>query len=130
MSAISDEEQIRAVIDQWSAATRKGDLAAILDLMTEDVVFLTQGNPPMHREDFAAAFKGMVGAVEIDGRSEVQEITVSGDIAVCWNLLDVRVTPLAGGDTMKKACNTLTAFRRGADGRWRIWRDANLLAPA
>jgi uncharacterized protein (TIGR02246 family) len=130
MSAIFDEEQIRAVIDQWSAATRKGDLEAILDLMTEDVVFLTQGNPPMHREDFAAAFNGMVGVVEIDGRSDVQEITVSGDIAVCWNLLDVRVTPLSGGDTMKRAGDTLTAFRRGTDGRWRIWRDANLLAPA
>jgi uncharacterized protein (TIGR02246 family) len=130
MSVISDEQQIRAVIDSWSAASRAGDLTTILNLMTEDVVFLTPGNPPMRREDFAAAFKGMVGTIEIDGRSDVQEITVSGDIAVCWNRLEVRVTPLAGGDMMKRAGNTLTVFRRGTDGQWRIWRDANLLAPA
>jgi ketosteroid isomerase-like protein len=72
----------------------------------------------------------MSGAVEIDGRSNVQEITVCGDVAVCWNLLEVAVTPLAGGATIKRAGNTLTVFRRGSDGQWRIWRDANMLAPA
>jgi len=130
MTVISDEQQIRGVIDSWSAASRLGDLTAILHLMTEDVVFLTPGNAPMHREGFIAAFKSMSGAVEIDGRSDVQEITINGDIAVCWNLLNVKVTPLAGGDTLKRAGNTLTIFRRGTDGRWRIWRDANMLAPA
>jgi len=127
---LSDELQIRALIDSWSAATRAGDLGAILNLMTEDVVFLTAGNGPMHREDFIAAFKSMAGNVEIDGRSNVQEITVAGDLAVCWNLIEVKVTPLAGGATIKRAGNTLTAFRRGNDGQWRIWRDANMLAPA
>ena len=130
MTVISDEQQIRGVIDSWLAASRRSDLTAILHLMTEDVIFLTPGNVPMRREDFIAGFKSMAGAVEIDGRSDVQEITINGDIAVCWNLLNVRVTPLAGGDTVKRAGNTLTVFRRGTDGRWRIWRDANMLAPA
>jgi ketosteroid isomerase-like protein len=53
-----------------------------------------------------------------------------GDVAVCWNLLEVKITPLAGGATVKRAGNTLTVLRRGADGQWRIWRDANMLAPA
>lgn len=127
---LSDEQQISALIDGWSEATRAGDLAAILNLMTEDVVFLTAGNSPMHREDFIAAFKSMADSVEIDGSSNVQEITVTGDLAVCWNLIEVKVTPLAGGSTIKRAGNTLTALRRGNDGQWRIWRDANMLAPA
>jgi uncharacterized protein (TIGR02246 family) len=130
ISAISDDQQIRAVIDDWSTASRKGDLAAILHLMTEDVVFLTPGNVPMRREDFITAFKSMTGAVDIDGRSNVQEITINGDIAICWNLLDVKVTPQEGGETVRRAGNTLTVFRRGIDGQWRIWRDANMLAPA
>jgi uncharacterized protein (TIGR02246 family) len=130
MSSQTDEQKIRALIDTWSAATRAGDLTAILNLMTEDAVFLTASNVPMWREDFVSAFNSMVGAVDIDGRSDVQEITVSGDIAVCWNLLEVRVTPAAGGETVKRAGNTLTVFRRGDDGQWRIWRDANMLAPA
>ena len=130
MSSLTDEQQIRGLIDTWSEATRAGDLTAILNLMTDDVVFLTASNVPMRRDDFVAAFKSMAGAVDIEGRSDVQEITVSGDIAVCWNLLEVRVTPAAGGTTVKRDGNTLTVFRRGDDGRWRIWRDANMLAPA
>jgi uncharacterized protein (TIGR02246 family) len=126
---LSDEQQICALIDSWSSATRAGDLAAILNLMTEDVVFLTAGNGPMHREDFIAAFKSMADSVEIDGRSSVQEITVTGDLAVCWNLIEVKVTPVTGGATVKRAGNTLTVFRRGYDRQWRIWRDANMLAP-
>jgi uncharacterized protein (TIGR02246 family) len=130
MSTQTEEQKIRALIDTWSAARRNGDLTAILNLMTEDVVFLTAGNAPMRREDFVSAFNSMVGAVDIDARSDVQEITVCGDIAICWNLLEVRVTPAAGGATVKRAGNTLTVFRRGNDRQWRIWRDANMLAPA
>ena len=126
----SDEQQIRGVIETWLAATRAGDLTAILNLMTEDVVFLTAESVPMRREDFVEQFKSMAGSVEVEGRANVQEITITGDLAVCWNLIEVKVTPLGGGATVKRAGNTLTVFRRGDDGRWRIWRDANMLAPA
>ena len=130
MSADTDEQRIREVIDKWAAATLAGDLTAILPLMTDDAVFLTAGNVPMRREDFIEKFQSMAGAVEVDARSNVQELTVNGDIAVCWNLIEVKVTPLAGGETMKRAGNTLTVFRQGSDGQWRLWRDANMLAPA
>ena len=130
MSAGTDEQKIREVIDKWAAATVAGDLTAILPLITEDVVFLTAGNVPMRREEFIERFKSMAGAVEVDARSNVQELTVTDDIAVCWNLIEVKVTPLAGGSTMKRAGNTLTVFRRGDDGHWRVWRDANMLSPA
>jgi len=126
----SDEQQIRGVIETWLAATRAGDLTAILNLMTEDVVFLTAESVPMRREDFVEQFKSMAGSVEVEGRANVQEITVTGDLAVCWNLLEVKVTPLTGGATIKRAGNTLTVFRRGSAGQWRVWRDANMLAPA
>jgi uncharacterized protein (TIGR02246 family) len=102
----------------------------LLNLTTEDVVFLTAGNIPIRRQDFAAGFKSMMQAISIEARSDVQEITINGDVAVCWNLLEVKITPLAGGATVKRAGNTLTVLRRGADGQWRIWRDANMLAPA
>ena len=54
----------------------------------------------------------------------------SGDLAVCWNLLEVSFTPVEGGQVRKHAGNVLTALRRESDGKWRIWRDANLLTPA
>jgi uncharacterized protein (TIGR02246 family) len=127
-SKASDDQQIRAVIDAWGEASAAGDLTAQLNLMTRDVIFLTPGNPPMHRDQFAAGFKAMIEVVRLACRSNVQKITVSGDLAVCWNLLEVDFTPIEGGETVKHAGHTLTALRREDDGQWRIWRDANLLA--
>jgi ketosteroid isomerase-like protein len=70
----------------------------------------------------------MTQTVRLECRSNPQEITVTGDLAVCWNLLEIDVTPIAGGTTIRRAGNTLTILRRGPDGQWRIWRDANLMA--
>ena len=130
MSQQTDEQQIRALIAKWMEVSKSGDVDARMNLMTEDVVFLTPGNPPMRRDDFAAASKAMEGKVQIDGKAEVEEVTVQGDVAICWTRLEVSVTPLAGGETMRRAGNTLTVFRRGTDGQWRIWRDANGMGPA
>jgi uncharacterized protein (TIGR02246 family) len=124
----SDEQQIRDVVNAWGNATCEGDLIAQMNLMTEDVAFLTPGNVPMRRQEFAAGFSKMMETFRLDCRSNIQEVTVSGDLAVCWNLLEVDITPIGGGTTVKRAGNTLTVLRRGVDGKWRIWRDANLLA--
>jgi uncharacterized protein (TIGR02246 family) len=125
-----DEQQIRALIDAWGEASATGDLTAQLNLLTDDVIFLTPGNAPMHRDQFAVGFKAMIQVVRLACRSNVQEIKIDGDLAVCWNLLEVDFTPIEGGDTVKHVGHTLTALRRGTDGQWRIWRDANLLALA
>ncbi len=124
----SAKQKIRALIHAWGEASASGDLAAQLNLMTHDVIFLTPGNPPMHRDQFAVGFKAMIAEVTLACRSNIQEILVDGDLAVCWNLLEVDFTPIQGGETVKHAGHTLTALRRGPDGQWRIWRDANLLA--
>jgi uncharacterized protein (TIGR02246 family) len=125
----TDEQQIRALVDAWIEATHTGDIIAQMNLMTEDVVFLTAGSIPMSREEYAARFRAMIEQVSIRIRSNTQEITITGDVAILWNLLEVSITPLEGGTTIKRAGNTLTALRRGTDGQWRIWRDANMLAP-
>ena len=85
MSTQTDEQQIRALIDTWAEASRDGDLTALLNLTTEDVVFLTAGNIPMRRQDFAAGFKSMMQAISIEARSDVQEITINGR---CCGLLE------------------------------------------
>ena len=124
----SDDQKIRALIDAWGEASAAGDLTTQLNLITPDVAFLTPGRPPMRHDEFADQFRAVMEVATLKVRSNIQEITVSGDLAVCWNLVEVFFTPIAGRETRKHAGNTLTALRRGYDGQWRIWRDANLLA--
>ena len=126
----SDEDEIRALVDTWMAATRAGDVETVLGLTTDDVVFLTPGRAPMRKDAFAAQSRAQAtdGAPAIDGTSEIQEIQVAGDWAFMWTKLSVTLTP-AGGPSMRRTGHTLTVLRR-EQGRWRLARDANLLAPA
>jgi len=126
----SDEQQIRDLVATWMTATRSGDIATVLTLMTDDVVFLVAGQEPFGKEHFAAAMKPSAtgGPMPvIDGHSEIQEIRVSGDQAYVWSKLNVAVTP-PGGTTVHRAGHTLSVFRKTA-GRWQLARDANLLSP-
>ena len=51
----TDEQQIRALVATWMAATKAGDVETVLGLMTEDAVFLVPGKPAMRKSEFAAA---------------------------------------------------------------------------
>lgn len=126
----SDEQQIRDLVATWIGATTAGDLETVLGLMAEDVVFLLPGQPPMRgREAYAAASRSMQGKFQIEGKSEIQEIQVSGDMAYCWNRLAVTVTPLPAGTPKRRSGNTLTILRKQSAGNWVVVRDANMLVP-
>jgi uncharacterized protein (TIGR02246 family) len=126
----SDEQQIRELIATWMAATRKGDLATVLSLMTDDVVFLVAGQPPFGKQKFAEAMTPAPGKQlpQFDGHSDIEEVQIAGDWAFVRTRLTVEVTPPGGAQKMKRAGHTLSVMRK-AGGRWQLARDANLLTP-
>jgi uncharacterized protein (TIGR02246 family) len=121
-----DERAIRELVETWMDASRRGDLATVLGLMSDDVLFLTPGHEPFGKEAFRAAFESMRG-VELDGRAEIEEIEILGDWAWIRNHIEMTVTP-PGGEAIRRSGYTLTILRREADGRWRLFRDANLVS--
>jgi uncharacterized protein (TIGR02246 family) len=123
----TDEQAIRAAVQTWMRASADGDLPRVLSLMDEDVVFLGPGRPPMRRAEFETASKGMAGTVRIEGRSDVQEITVSGDWAYVWTQLTIAMTPAGGGAPVHRGGPGLSIWRKKADGAWVIFRDANMI---
>jgi uncharacterized protein (TIGR02246 family) len=126
-----DEQSIRNLIDLWHSATAAGDVDTVLSLMTEDVVFLSAGQPPMRgRETFATGLRGLLSHRRIESTFEVQEIIVSGDLAYAWTQLRVRIITRENGEAISREGNALSILRREADGAWRVTRDANMLALA
>jgi uncharacterized protein (TIGR02246 family) len=124
-------DAIQQVIARWLEASAAGDTATVLGLMTDDVVFLTPGAAPFGKAEFAAASRAMAGRVRFEARSEVEEIAVSGTMAVARSRLAVTVTPTtaSGASPRSLAGSTLSVFRKESDGRWLLARDANLLVP-
>jgi len=126
----SDEDLIREVVSNWMEATKTHDVQGILRLITDDAVFLVPGTQVMRKSDFAAAARSQASgkAPTFDGKSEIQEIQVSGDWAFMLSKLTVVSTPPGGGKSTTRSGHTLTVFHREG-GRWLLARDANLLAP-
>ena len=91
MSACEDERQIRKLIESWIAASNARDLPALMDMMTDDVVFMTPGREPFGRAEFAADV-GRMKSVAIDARAQVQELEIFGPRAYIRNHIQVELT--------------------------------------
>ena len=124
-----DEQQIRDLVAKWMAETRAGNTPAVLELMTDDVVFLRPGHAPMRKAEFAeGAIAQQAGkAPTFEGTSEIQEVRVLGEWAFMWTRLTVVAKPPDGNAPTKRAGHTLTILHKEG-GRWKIARDANMLS--
>lgn len=123
-----DERAIRGVVETWFAASKRGDLESVLQLMTEDVVFLVPGQKPFGKKEFAAASASMQH-VKFEGSSNIEELQVLGDWAYLRNHIEISMTP-SHGAPVRRAGYTLSILRKQRDGRWQLARDANLVTAA
>jgi len=125
----SDERAIREVHATWIAAVNAGDLARLLSLMADDVVFLNPGQAPIGRDGFSPGFLAAHQQARISCSSELADVVVVGAVAytVSWDSL--AVTPRAGGAALRLAGHRLTVYRKQPDGRWLLARDAHTLSP-
>ena len=126
----ADERAIRALHATWMEAVNAGDLERLLGLMTEDVVLLGPGQAPVGRDGFQAAFTGGHQEFRLRCLSELQEVTLAGDVAYTWCKDALSLTPRGGGDTMELAGHRMTIYRKQRDGSWLLARDAHTLVPA
>ena len=124
------DTQIRDLMAACRRLTADGNLDGLLSLLADDVIFLTPGNPPITRDDFAKGFREVSAKARIETQQEVKEIQVSGDIATAWSHLTVVLTPKQGGKPSEASGYVLTVFQRSASGKWLLARDANLVAGA
>jgi uncharacterized protein (TIGR02246 family) len=120
-----DVRAIRNLIERWMKASKTGDIASVLNMMTDDVIFMTCGRDPFGKDEFAATSSAMKD-MRIDGAADVKEVSVTGDWAWARTHLTVTVT-MPDGKEMRRSGYTLSIFTKDMDGRWLIARDANLL---
>ena len=74
-----DERAVREVHATWIAAVNAGDLARLLQLMADDVVFLNPGRAPIGRDEFPLGFSAAHQHSRIHCVSELEEVAVVGE---------------------------------------------------
>jgi len=124
----SDEQAIRKWLDQWLRASAAGDSATMLPMLTDDVAFLVPGQPPFGKKEFKAAWDGPMKGARIESNADMEECIVTGDVACTRTRLALAITT-KDGKVSRARGYTMTFFRKQADGRWLLARDANLLTP-
>ena len=122
-----DEREIREVHATWIDAVNAGNLARLLTLMADDVVFVNPGQAPFGQDGFSTNFLEAHQRVRIRCCSELEEIVVAGDVAYTRSRDAVSVTPRGGGEVTQLAGHRMTIYRKQPDGHWLLARDAHTL---
>ena len=125
-----EEQDIRHAHAAWIGAVNSGDVDLLLTLMTDDAVFLGPGERPFGPNGFHTNFTAAKDQFAFTCASEIEEVSVVGDIAYVRSRDDLRITPRAGGPEVKLAGHRLTIYRRRKDGHWLLARDAHTLSKA
>ena len=123
-----DEREIRAVHSTWIDAVNTGDLARLLSLIADDVVFLNPGQAPFGRDGFSSNFMATHQQARICCTSELEEVVVVGEVAYTRSRDTLTVTPRAGGEATQLAGHRMTVYRKQSDGRWLLSRDVHTLS--
>jgi len=122
-----DKQAIRESVDAWLAASKKGDLSTMLDLLADDVIFIVPSKEPFGKEAFAAANREQMKGVEMDATIDIKEMEVAGPWAWMRSFLEITFT--RDGKAARHSGHILTIWQKNSDGRWIIKRDANFVKP-
>jgi uncharacterized protein (TIGR02246 family) len=120
-----DERAIRDLVATWMAASQAGDVATVLGLMADDMVFMVPGREPFGKEAFAAAAQSMKN-IGFEGSFDIRELKVLGDWAYLRNYITVTMMS-PGGEPRRQAGYTLSILCKTPSGKWALARDAKLV---
>jgi uncharacterized protein (TIGR02246 family) len=124
------EQHIRRTVEEWHRRTAQGELDAVLEMMSDDAVFLGCGRPPMTKAEFAAGFREWAGRAGIESRYEVKDIRATGDVAYLWSYISVVMTSKEHGTSTERDGHVLSVFRKAPSGKWHLARDGNPMTVA
>jgi uncharacterized protein (TIGR02246 family) len=115
-------DAVSALVLHYGAALNQSNTPAIVDLYTDDGVFMPAGAPTATGPaQLQAAYQEVFGAIKLGVEFGIDEIEVHGDIAFARTTSRGQVTILSNGHTQPEENRELFILRRVA-GRWLIAR--------
>lgn len=123
----ADLEAINALHQRDMEASKKWDVDTLASLWSDDIVTLTQGEPPMIGKDAnrAAILRLREESSEVqitDYILSFNEVKITGDWAFEWGTYSGTVRPVAGGDSIRTTGKVIRVLKKDSDGSWKIAR--------
>lgn len=120
----TDPAEVRAQLDTYLATYSPVDLDAMTASLAEDVVIM----PPDERPTFGRAaqqsgFEEFLAMYDFTLNTTVDDLHVSGDLAVARTTFEQTMTPKAGGDTEAESGSWIIVMERQEDGSWKVTQE-------
>ena len=118
----ADVEVLKNMLDEWMALYDAGDFEKLVSFFyAEDVVDMTDNEPILEgRDAMLAAFKEEIGKFDTHGDiSVVEDVRVSGDLAMVRGNDSGTYTLKGGGEPTKYDSKWVAIFERQPDGTWK-----------
>ena len=128
----ADVQAIRNSGADWDSAYNAGNSDALLAFYTSDVVLMGPNEPASVGADaMRASFQSYFDAYKAETHGPVEDVRVSGDLAVARGVYTETSTPKAGGTPINEKGKWISAYQRQANGSWKVfWEMTNSDLPA
>lgn len=126
-----DREAISKLTEDWLAAVRAKDVDRLKEMVTDDVVFLPAGVPPIRgKQAVEAMYNSFLPQFSnVEQSVSTEEVQVAGDWAFAWGSETLILSPQGGGPAIQMSGKGMSILRRQPDGSWKFARGINNAAP-
>lgn len=123
----ADARAVRSALDQWTQLYNAGRYEALISMFyAEDAVLMAPGSPICKGQE--AILRGYMQTAEVNDEhvdtTVVEDVRVSGDLAVASGWDVGTATPRAGGSPEKYRVKWLMVMKRQPDGAWKFIYEA------
>jgi uncharacterized protein (TIGR02246 family) len=121
---VNDPDDIQAIKEAsaaWDKAWNAGNVESLLALYTDEAVAMPPNQPlSVGKEAMRTANQKYFDQFREDNRSIVEDVRVSGDLAIARGTQVTITTPKAGGKTVQDKAKWISAFQRQPNGSWKV----------
>ena len=120
----ADQNAIRGALERWTTDFNSRNSGAVCGLFANDLISNYQGQPQGNYDSLCARLKKSLSdpATSYHYQLNIQEIIVSGDLAVVRLIWTLTVHRKSASSDVRIEEPGLDVFRRQPDGTWKISR--------
>ena len=124
----SDASKIAALWKAWNSALKASDANGLVDLMTDDVVFVHgNGQCVSGKKELRSYILNSLGRFDFDRRYLPAETVIVGKWAFEICEVETTLTSVRGGIQVHSSSRTMIVFVRQPDTSWKVTRVLELL---
>jgi uncharacterized protein (TIGR02246 family) len=128
----ADVQAIKDISAAWDKAWTAGNAETLASFYTADAIVMDPNKPASVGKDaFRASCEKYFDQFSDENSGVVEDVRVSGDLAVAWGTQETKTTPKAGGPFIQGKSKWIDVLQRQRDGSWKIiWDIYNSDLPA